>query len=284
MKVAVIGANGFVGRHVLRALKSTNVEVMAVSRRPMGDALPSGMHQVQIDLTSPPPDCFALLGRPEVVMHLAWSDLRNWSSRQHFEAQLPQHYRFLHDLIKAGLSSLMCTGTCFEYGMRSGELHEDQCPDPANAYGFAKDALRRELQFLAKDHPFQLTWARLFYMYGDGQPTTSLFGQFKAAVANGDTRFPMSSGEQLRDYMDVSDVAQQLVQLALRAPDSGIVNVCSGRPTSVRALVDRWAAAESLPPALTLGHYPYPSHEPMAFWGSNAKLSRLLGAKTISVQ
>jgi len=27
---------------------------------------------------------------------------------------------------------------------------------------------------------------------------------------------------------------------------------------------------------LTLGYYPYPTHEPMAFWGSNARLTRLL--------
>jgi nucleoside-diphosphate-sugar epimerase len=277
MKIAVTGASGFVGRHVLRAVaERKDVEVVAVSRRAPGDWLPSGMRHVVLDLTAPPPDAFAELGQPDVLIHLAWSGLPNYLSRHHYETQLPEQYRFLQQLAIAGLPSLLCAGTCFEYGMRSGELHESLPPDPCNPYGFAKDALRRELAFLAADLGFKLSWTRLFYMYGEGQAPGSLYSQFMAAGSSGAAEFPMSGGEQLRDFLHVNEVARRLVSLACDAQGAGIVNVCSGRPTSVRALVEGWLEIHRWPMKLALGHYPYPAYEPMAFWGSSAKLARLL--------
>jgi hypothetical protein len=56
------------------------------------------------------------------------------------------------------------------------------------------------------------------------------------------------------------------------------VNVCSGQPVSVRAQVERWIAERGWRIAPALGRYPYPDHEPMAFWGDPRKLHRQLGA------
>jgi nucleoside-diphosphate-sugar epimerase len=277
VRIAVTGASGFVGRYVLQALARTEgAEVVAVSRQSPGGWLPAGMRHVSLDLAALPPDPFAAMHRPDVLIHLAWSGLPNYQARHHFETHLAEQYRFLQQLVCAGLSSLLCTGTCFEYGMRSGALDESMTPDPRNAYGFAKDALRRQLEFLAADSALQLSWARLFYMYGEGQSTKSLYGQFLAAGERGDAAFPMSAGEQLRDYLHVEEVADCLGRLACHAPGAGIVNVCSGRPISVRALVEGWIQARGWQMKLDLGRYPYPAHEPMAFWGSNAKLISLM--------
>ncbi|SCX38729.1 NAD(P)-dependent oxidoreductase [Variovorax sp. EL159] len=277
MKVAVTGASGFIGRHVLHALaQAKDVEVIAATRRPARDGLSEGIRHVVLDLTAPSSDDFLKLGEPDVVIHLAWHGLPNYLARHHFESELGVQYRFLRGLVDAGLSSLLCTGTCFEYGMQSGELHESLPTNPSNPYGFAKDALRRELEFLRDGNRFQLTWARLFYMHGEGQAPSSLYSQFVAAGSRGDKVFKMSGGEQLRDYLHVSQVAQALVALACKQVDTGIVNVCAGHPTSVRALVEGWLATHPWPMTLALGHYPYPTYEPMAFWGSNARLTQLL--------
>lgn len=278
MKIAVTGASGFIGRHVLRALRTVDaVDVVAVSRTQAGNWLPDGMRHLRVDLAQAPASVYEALGRPDVLIHLAWSGLPNYDSRHHFEVELPNGYRFLKAMVEQGLPSILCVGTCFEYGMRNGLLGESMAPAPHNAYAFAKDSLRRQLLFLRDGTPFQLTWARLFYMFGDGQPKGSLYGQFDAAVERGEHRFPMSGGEQLRDYLPVEEVAAHIVSLALRGADAGVVNVCAGRPTSVRALVEGWALQRDWSGELVLGQYPYPSHEPMAFWGADAKLKRLIG-------
>lgn len=280
MKIAVTGASGFVGRHVLRVLADAgDAEVVAVSRQTPGSWMQPGVRHVSIDLAAAPADAFTMLGRPDVLIHLAWSGLPNYQSRHHFETHLSEQYRFLERLMTSGLSTLVCAGTCFEYGMQSGELVESLLPDPRNPYGFAKDALRRELEFLAADTGVELTWARLFYMYGEGQAAGALYSQFMAARARGDAEFRMSGGEQLRDYLPVEDVARYLSALARTASGNGMVNVCSGRPTSVRSLVEGWRDALGVPIKLALGHFPYPSYEPMAFWGSNAKLLQLTEAR-----
>ena len=86
----------------------------------------------------------------------------------------------------------------------------------------------------------------------------------------------MSGGEQLRDYLPVEKIARILVLLAQSDGDVGVVNVCSGKPVSVRSFVENWLAERGATIALNRGHYPYPDFEPMAFWGDTKKLQSVL--------
>ncbi|MEO5844656.1 MAG: NAD(P)-dependent oxidoreductase [Caldimonas sp.] len=276
MKVAVSGATGFVGGHVVAALERAGHEP-TLWLRPSAPPSTSRHRVARIDIGGPPDQPFELLGRPDALIHLAWGGLPNYQSLHHFERELPAHYAVLKRLVEEGLSTLVVTGTCFEYGMQSGSLAETVEAAPANPYALAKDALRRQLQALQRERPFALTWARLFYLHGEGQAESALWPQLRRAVESGAATFAMSGGEQLRDYLPVEQAADHLVALASRRSDLGIVNVCSGRPTSVRSLVEGWLAANAWTIGLDLGRYPYPAHEPMAFWGDAAKLKRCLG-------
>lgn len=255
-RVAVTGATGFIGRHVVERLAVRGIE--AVTKR--------------VDIANPPSDPFDALGSPDVVIHLAWGGLPNYNSAHHLNEELPRHDAFLTALIDAGLKSLTVAGTCLEYGLKSGALDERLPTAPVNPYAQAKDSLRGRLQALQEQHAFDLTWARLFYLYGAGQPGTSLLPQLEAAISRGDVAFDMSGGEQLRDYLPVEVAADLLVTLALNGRDNGIVNVCSGEPIKVRALVDGEINRRGASIALNLGHFPYPEYEPMEFWGDDAKL------------
>lgn len=276
MRVAVTGASGFVGRHVLRALAATpGLEIVASSRV---SAVSSGVRHVPLDLADVPTDAYDRLGRPDVLIHLAWAGLPNYRSLHHFETELPRQYDFLQSLVRAGLPSLFVAGTCYEYGMQSGELAESQSARPGNPYAYAKDALRQQLEFLRTKTPFHLTWGRLFYMYGEGQAPTSLYAQLMAAIDRHDPSFKMSGGEQLRDFLPVQDVARHIVSLALQHGDAGVVNICSGQPTSVRNLVEDLLRERDVSMRLDLGAFPYPDYEPMAFWGSRGRIDALLGS------
>jgi len=275
MKIAVTGATGFIGRYVLNALAARGVDFVSVSRGSL-PATGGGHRHVAMDVLEAPDNAYKILGRPDVVIHLAWGGLPNYRSLHHFERELPGHYRFLRSLIEAGLDRLVVTGTCLEYGMRSGALHEETDTSPVCAYGAAKDSLRRQLEFLNDMSPFSMVWARMFYMYGEGQPETSLYAQLRAAASRGDPVFNMSEGEQLRDYIHVSEAARHITALALDSAERGTVNLCSGRPVSVRRLVEQWLSENGWRIMLNLGHLPYPEYEPMAFWGDRAKLDRWL--------
>jgi dTDP-6-deoxy-L-talose 4-dehydrogenase (NAD+) len=275
VNVAVSGATGFVGRHVVAALERAGHKP-TLWVRPATPPSSSRHRVARIDVYDPPHQPFDLLGRPDALIHLAWGGLPNYPSLHHFERELPAHYALLKRLVEEGLSTVVVAGTCFEYGMQSGPLAETLTAAPANPYALAKDALRRQLQELQRTRPFALTWARLFYLHGEGQAETALWSQLRRAVESGAATFPMSGGEQLRDYLPVEQAADHLVALAGKGREHGIVNVCSGQPVSVRSLVEGWIAANAWTIGLDLGRFPYSAHEPMAFWGDAAKLKRCL--------
>ena len=274
MKIAVTGATGFLGQYVVRdLLNRPNIEIIAVSHKAARSLIwGERVTHIQLDLSLPGIDFLGAIGSPDVVIHLAWLGLPNYSSSHHFETHLSEQYRFLSNMVKAGLPKLVCAGTCLEYGLQSGELNENMLTNPNTAYGFAKDALRRQLQLLQAAHHFELSWARLFYMFGEGQSETSLYSQLLIAKNRGDLNFNMSYGEQLRDYLPVSKVAEYISQLACDVPGQDVINVCSGNPISIRSLVEGWVLKNKMNIKLNLGHYPYVDYEPMAFWGSNSRL------------
>ena len=277
MKVAVTGASGYIGRQVLAALLKAGVRPLAITRDPARlSAFGDAVDIAQLDLARCQAADLPRLGQPEVLIHLAWDGLPNYRSLRHVETELPDQYRFLKLMLQAGLPSLVVTGTCLEYGLQEGALHEGMATDPTTSYGLAKDTLRRMLSLLRDQTPFAFTWARLFYSFGEGQGGSSLYPSLQACLRRGDPTFRMSGGAQVRDYLPVQRQAAMLVAAALSGRELGTVNLCSGQPRTVKALVDEWIEASGRTVTLDLGYYPYPDYEPMSFWGDRARWDHLM--------
>lgn len=278
MKIVVSGATGFIGNHVIECLLGKNHTVIATGRDVQKAEKINWFSSVQFlpfDINSDydKSDLFAYFGKPDKLIHLAWDGLPNFNSLIHIENNLLNHYRFLKNYLDSGGKHLLVTGTCFEYGLQDGCLAEDVLPDPITAYGIAKDSLRKFLQLLHKNQDsFVFQWVRLFYMYGEGQHPKSIIPQLDVAIKNGDAYFNMSGGEQTRDYLPVDQVAEYICKIALQNRVTGIINCCSGNPISVKQLVENYIISKGASIRMNLGYYPYPSYEPMHFWGNNTKL------------
>ena len=136
---------------------------------------------------------FLVDARPAALIHLAWPGLPNYRDFFHLGRNLPADLAFLEAAVDAGVSQIMVAGTCLEYGMQYGPLTEQAATAPITAYGFAKDALRKSLQFLQQQKPFTLQWMRLFYMYGEGQNPNSLLAQLDRAIDENAPFFNMSA-------------------------------------------------------------------------------------------
>jgi nucleoside-diphosphate-sugar epimerase len=278
MRIALTGATGFIGRNLLNALanRGHTICLLLRSEHPQVE-FPSTVEKISFDLKEEHTDFLERIGNPDMLIHLAWGGLPNYRSTHHFESELPLHFNFLKRVIRAGVKKIVVAGTCFEYGAVSGCVDESHPTNPTNPYGHAKDSLRRQLEFLRLTCDFELTWSRIFYLFGDGQPSGSLLPLLDAAIDRGDKFFPMTQGEQLRDYMSVREVAETLASLVLSNCDCGVVNLCSGTPVSVRRIVEgriKELGSEIKP---LFGALDYSDIEPLAFWGSRKKLDSLLG-------
>lgn len=265
--VIVTGATGFIGQHLVPLLLRNNINVTALGRdSAKSKCIPwiDDVSFISIDIAS---ECDRLcVDRETGIIHLAWDRLDDYFCLSHIEDNLPTSYHFLKSLVIRGVRQVLVAGTCFEYGNMNGSIKSSSHCSPITPYGYAKHALHQQLLFLRTAEPFCLQWARLFYIYGTGQKSNSLFDQLDKAIDDNTPFFNMTGGEQLRDYLSVEDVAQQIFELYSRGED-GNFNICSGKPVSIRKLVEEHIKHRNSEIKLNQGYYPYSKHEPMAFWG-----------------
>ena len=278
MSTLFTGATGFVGRAVLKELVKTGREITATSRTVRSSTVDEfkGVNWVALDLNDDPSGCFERLGKPDSIIHLAWEGLPHYRELYHIERNLWTSYCFLRSMIESGVSDLTVVGTCLEYGLANGCLSESLTPKPTVPYAIAKDTLRRFLEALIRGRNISFKWIRLFYLYGDGQNPSSLFEQLRRAIANGDAIFPMTSGEQLRDYLPVEIAASYISEIACQRDHLGVINCCSGQPVSVRRLVEEAIKTGGSQLKPLFGSLPYADYEPIAFWGDNTRLTEIL--------
>lgn len=273
MKLLITGGTGFVGGHVVNEALRLNLDVTVVAVSEAEARSHSWYDQVKFvicDLMERRDDWYTFLDAPDSVIHLAWAGLPQYMSLHHVEENYWSSYHFLKNMIHNGVQDITVAGTCFEYGLQEGELEESACCRPVTAYGRGKNFLRESLEALKEYYDFEYKWPRIFYPYGKGI-ARSLLGQLNQAVAEGQP-FPMSIGEQLRDYIPVETVGKYIIEIAMQNSVHGPINCCSGQPISVRRFVEEYLQHHDKSVELKLGEYPIPAYEPLAFWGSTMRL------------
>ncbi len=284
MKVLVVGSTGFIGSHIMEYLcrnTKNDINIIATTRniekaKKFTWFNDKKVNIIEFDILQTNSDAYDRLKRPDIMIHLAWDGLPDYKNISHIERNLFENYFFIRDMIHGGLKDLTFTGTCFEYGIKNGPLSEDMETDPITPYAVAKDSLRRFLQELQKIKNFNLKWLRLFYVYGNRQSPKSLLSQLDKAINNNEKVFNMSGGEQLRDYLPVEKLSEYIIKVAFQNKITGIINCCSGKPISIRNLVENYIKEKNADIKLNFGYYPYLDHEPMAFWGDDSKLRNIL--------
>lgn len=279
-KILVTGATGFLGSAVVALLLEKNYHVIASSRDREKAKKKSWFSKVQFiacDINNlRERDYFTFFDRPDLLIHLAWTGLPNYNDAFHVNINLKNQKLFLKNLITNGLKDLTVAGTCLEYGLQEGCLSEEFKTMPTTFYGKAKDSLQQWLSPVCDQHRVSLKWLRLFYIYGEGQGVNSLYTQLRIAAKLGSKNFNMSAGEQVRDFLSLQDMAEQIVKASLQQKISGCINCCSGIPQKVVDFVKEQLTELHVSMQLNLGYYPYNTYEPMNFWGCVKKQKTII--------
>jgi dTDP-6-deoxy-L-talose 4-dehydrogenase (NAD+) len=255
--IHLLGSEGLIGRAIQREAGSLSLHCW--SHRQSDP-------EHHFDLLDPSSWQSLLNLNPTHAILLSWPGLPNYRETFHVTRNLPACVELIEHLAAAGLQRLVVAGTCYEYGLQNGPLKEDQFTDPVNSYAIAKDSLRRVIASHYYQRGLQWCWARIFYPFGNGQNPDSLLPSLLKALETGEKSFPMGSGRQLRDFIDVQEVARRLLALAMHQDAAGIYNVGSGIPRSVLEMVEEAAEAHGGYIQLKRGIYQDRSDEPLAFW------------------
>lgn len=238
MRIAVTGATGFIGRHVLHALQAHGLEefIVAGRRAPPADAR---ITFVEVDLLTDSVHDWLAIHRPSHLLHLAWYA----KHRCFWDSPLNRDWReataaLTRSFCEQGGQQIVVAGSCAEYDW-SGEhyLIEGVTPlQPRTLYGQEKNRTREQMEEICATHGVSLAWGRVFYPFGSGEDRARLIPSVVDTLMQRYAPFPIHVGYQC-DLMPVEDVARAFVHL-LHRNATGVFNVCSGVPTQLGDLIE----------------------------------------------
>lgn len=275
MKIWVTGARGFIGQKVVAQAVLAGHQVSAIVRPgpSPADAMFHAARLVDLDLD----DRGEVTARvkseaPDVIIHLAWyAKPEDYLKSPENVDSLATTLAFAKAALGGGCRKMVGVGTCLEYANLPRPRGETDPLDPKSLYARAKRAAHLVLAELFKQQGARLVWARLFHMHGPGEHPARLIQAVAAALREG-RPFALSPGEQVRDHLDVRDVASALVHLAITDVE-GAINVCSGDPVTLREVVGTVGRVLGRPELLLFGQRPYLEGEVMNLAGASARLS-----------
>lgn len=281
MRLLVTGAAGFVGSHVVRCALDRGWDVHGIVRQNsdlhrLGDTI-GAIHLVRCDLDDRAGLADVLSETMlDACVHCAWfAEPGRYLGAQENIASLMNSLTLLQLTAAKGCRRFVGVGSCFEYSPRFGYFAEDTPTETTSLYAAAKTAAATVLDPLGTALGVKTTWARLFLQYGPGEDVRRLVpGVIRSLLAGEPVQ--TTPGEQMRDFLHITDVARALVEVT--ASDmTGVVNIGSGQPVSVRHVVETLAHQLERPQLLNIGALPYRAGEPMFICANNTRLMRETG-------
>lgn len=263
MKIAVTGANGFLGVGVVRELVGRGHDVVAVDRAV--DRVPDSAVRIQaslFDMTDP----YVEMGAPDIVVHLAWRDGFKHGSPAHME-DLPLHIELVRKLSNSPLNRLAIMGSMHEIGYFEGGIRASTPCNPQNMYGIAKNALRQSAALICDETAVELQWLRGYYIVDNNPYGASIFSKICKASADGKKSFPFTTGQCQYDFLDYSDFCSLVADVVTGSEGGGIYNISSGHPEKLADRVERFIKENHLDIELDYGAFPDRPYDSPAVWG-----------------
>lgn len=255
-KILITGACGFVAQYMIRHIlqQEPDAEISGIDVVPACQREAPGFRYRQLDLNNREATA-ALLAElaPDWIIHLAAASSVSASWRQPAETFLNNTGIFLnivealhHFKLKTRLLSV---GSSEEYGSYPPEkmpLSEEYELHPGNPYAVARVSQELLSRLYARSYGVDIVMTRSFNHIGPGQRDTFVVPSFVRQLVEL-ARHPggalhVGNIEIIRDFLDVRDVADAYYRLLQVGHSGEVYNVCSGRGTRLRTIIDKITA------------------------------------------
>lgn len=229
VRVLITGASGFVGNHVFR-------HVLNAGYTPVGTSKRENVHGTKTADLSEKNSVKHLFDttRPDVVIHLAWQGLPDYSPEV-CEFNRLMSTNVINEAFRRDNVKFFGVGSCWEYAARQGVLDEDSPTSKGSPFAAAKLRLLEYGREKALETGNAFIWLRPFFIYGPGQRSASVIPFLAQSLSSGmlpDLKTP----DARNDFIHVDDVASAICALIQADTAGGAYNIGAAEATSMRRI------------------------------------------------
>jgi UDP-glucose 4-epimerase len=280
----IIGGTGFIGSHVVKEAVGRGFSVLVISKNtPSLSSRIKSVEYISLNVTIKK-DLFNHINKRNIhyVINLGgYIDHANYSNGG--SEVYDVHFNGVRNLVdcldKSKIKGFVQIGSSDEYGNNSAPQIETQREAPISPYSCAKVTSTHFLQTLYRTEMFPAVILRPFLVYGPGQSEERFIPQIIKGCTNRQ-EFPVSKGEQLRDFCFIDDFVQAVFSaLDNHSAHGEVINIASGKPISIKkminTIVDIIGSGEP-----QFGQVAYRNGENMVLYGDVTKAKEILRWKS----
>lgn len=275
-KILITGGAGFLGRNIARGLAGAGHDVVVLdnflfSERPAEDERikwVAGDVQDQASVSSAAGGC-------DFIFHFAGIIGGDMT------AEIASAEVIAKAALDNGCAKIVYASSCAVYGRAAMDtaVTEEQPVEVLSEYATVKRQNEVYFASLFDTHGLSSVMLRYFNPYGPGQDDRMVIPRFIHRALKGETISVFGSGEQVRDFVFIDDAVRATIAAAENAEGAEILNVASGKETSIKDLVTQIIAMTGSASALEFTPAPAQRRdmEVDRRIGSTAKLERIAG-------
>jgi UDP-glucose 4-epimerase len=247
MRFLITGAAGFLGSALANFLAREGHTVRGLDDLSTGEpaVLNQAVHLSRGDINDRP-KLWTLLQEVDCVYHLAARVLVPESvlyPREYDQVNVGGTVTLMEAMRDVGVGRVVFISSGAIYGDQLRQpVNEQAAPNPRSPYAVSKLAAEYYVRTIGRLWGIETVCLRVFNAYGPGQHLPPVHAPvipnlLRQSALNG-TIVISGDGYQTRDYVYVDDVVSAMVSAAVvPGIDQSIINIGSGRETSVRELV-----------------------------------------------
>lgn len=259
MHYLITGANGFIGSHLVRSIIENKVGIVSILIRKSSqvDRIKDLLNHLTIFFYE---DGLFTSKKIDICFHLAWIGVANAFRNQDLYKKNKEISFFVLELCRLNnIKKLIALGSQAEYGIKTDKISEKDQLAPTTEYGKSKKRISEIMKSYCFSHDIKFTWVRLFSSYGpDDQDCWLIPYVIKKYLSN--QRPQLTAGEQLQDFLYVSDVIEGLMQV-VKMKIEGDINLGSSSAVKIKEIVKKIHFYISSQTELIFGEIPYRSDQ-----------------------
>lgn len=260
-KVIILGANGFIGTNLCRALSARGISVLAFVDARFSYDLISEMPHVkcyEFSLETLGLTDTSELKDADIIYHLAWEGVNaKYKNEAEVQAQNIMHgLKVLEFAKNNGIKKVLIPGSAAEVSCGNGIITGKETPAPSDLYSATKVATRYLCQTYARLNGIDLIWTLITSIYGPGRDAGDLISYSIKSLLKGE-KPSYTKLEQCWDYLYIDDLIGALIALGERGQGGKIYPIGSGEHRPMRKYVEEIKNLINPKSPLGIGELPY---------------------------